>query len=244
MAKGYIWSFESMGLVDGPGIRTVVFFSGCSLRCAFCHNPESFKTGGGELVDSSELIKKIERFKPYFERSGGGVTFSGGEPLLQREFLVDLLRECKSRGIHTCLDTSGVGDGDYSEILSLTSLVLYDVKAVSDGAYREITGRPIDATEEFQRAMRDARVPVVVRQVVIPGINDTDEYMSSLRDYIMEKIPGCVGVELLPYHKMGSYKYDKLGLVEPYRDVPPMDKDRTDAFYGKYFKNEFGEYEN
>lgn len=239
MAKGYIWSFESMGLVDGPGIRSVVFFSGCSLRCAFCHNPESFKMGVGELVDSKDLVKKIERFKPYFDRSGGGVTFSGGEPLLQREFLVDLLRECHSRGIHTCLDTSGVGDGEYDEILSLTSLVLYDVKAVSDDSYREITGRAIDATEKFQRAMAKSGVPVVVRQVVIPGVNDTDEYMSSLREYIREKIPGCVGVELLPYHKMGSHKYDKEGLVEPYRNVPAMDKSKADAFYEKYFKDEF-----
>ena len=237
MACGYIWSFESMGLVDGPGIRSVIFFSGCPLRCLFCHNPESRPCGYGERVCAEELVEKVKRFKPYFKRGGGGVTFSGGEPLLQREFLIDLLRRMRDEGIHTCLDTSGVGDGDYDEILSLCDLVLYDVKAITGESYEAITGGDIRKTEEFQRAMVKNGTRVIVRQVVVPGINDNDEYMSALRDYIKEKIPTAVGVELLPYHTLGSHKYKKLGIPEPLGNLEAMDPAVCEAFYEKYFNN-------
>ena len=122
MAEGKIFKIESMGLVDGPGIRMVVFFQGCPLRCKFCHNPESHSFSGGQKVSTEELMKKILRFKPYFDRSGGGVTFSGGEPLVQDVFLLEMLKACKRENIHTCLDTSGVGKGNYKEILSLIKI--------------------------------------------------------------------------------------------------------------------------
>ena len=138
MAKGRIHSIESMGLVDGPGIRAVVFFQGCKLRCKFCHNPESWDLSSGKETDSEALYKNLSKLKPYFDKSGGGVTASGGEPLLQKEFLTDLFKRLKEGEIHTCLDTAGVGDGDYDEILSLTDLVLYDVKAIDDKKFSKI----------------------------------------------------------------------------------------------------------
>ena len=128
MVKGKIHSIESMGLVDGPGIRVVVFFQGCKLRCAYCHNPDTWKFSGGIEMTPEELIQKIVRFKPYFNRSGGGVTFSGGDPLMQPEFLLECLKLCKQNGIHTAIDTSGFGNGDYAEILKYTDLVLLDIK--------------------------------------------------------------------------------------------------------------------
>lgn len=237
MAKGRIHSIESMGLVDGPGIRAVVFFQGCKLRCEFCHNPESWNLNGGEEVDSSEISKKLIGLKPYFDKSGGGVTFSGGEPLLQKDFLIALLKDMKNAGIHTCLDTSGVGCGDYDEILSLTDLVLYDVKAIESDKYKSLCKRDIKETENFQKALAKYGVPVIVRQVVIPGYNDTDEYMLSLKDYINKNIPYAKSVELLPFHLLGAHKYKKMGIFYPLGELSPMDKEKTEKLSKKYFQN-------
>lgn len=236
MANGKILNIESMGLVDGPGIRTVIFMQGCPLRCVFCHNPESWNMSEGQSIDSDELYKRILRFRPYFERSGGGVTFSGGEPLLQKEFLLDMLKKLKAAGIHTCIDTSGAVKGDFDEILSYTDLVLYDIKAIDDEGYRSICGGDISVTEDFQRALVRNGTPTVIRQVVVPGINDSDGYMLKLKDYIKEKIPHAHKVELLPYHLMGSHKYKKLGINEPLAGISAMDKAKTEQFHKKYFE--------
>ena len=139
MIKGRIHSIETMGLVDGPGIRVVVFFQGCSLRCLYCHNPDTWSDNDGEEYYAEDLVKKIKRFESYFSRSGGGVTFSGGDPLRQPKFLLEVLKLCKQVGIHTCLDTSGVGFGDYEEILKYTDLVLYDVKHLTEQGYLDMT---------------------------------------------------------------------------------------------------------
>ena len=234
--EGRILSFESMGLVDGPGIRAVVFMQGCALRCKFCHNPDSWQCGAGQSVTSEEIFAKIQRFRPYFERSGGGVTFSGGEPLLQKDFVLDVFKRCRAVGIHTCLDTSGVGAGGYAELLRYTDLVLYDVKAVDAEGYRKICGGNIAVTEEFQKELLESGVETVVRQVVVPGINDSDEYMEKLRSYMKEKIPQAKKVELLPYHLMGLHKYKKLGLAEPLAGVPAMDRARAEELYKKHFE--------
>ena len=235
MKSGRIHAVETMGLVDGPGIRTVIFLQGCHLRCRFCHNPESWALGGGEEVDAETLFQKILRFRPYFERSGGGVTFSGGEPLLQPEFLLELLKRCKAEGIHTCIDTAGVGLGQYEEILRHTDLVLYDVKAIAEDAYRQLCGRSIEETERFQEALRKVGTPTIVRQVVIPGWNDDDAYMEGLKSYIESNIPTAVDVELLPYHLMGMHKYKKLGLPEPMPETEAMDKERVKELYKGHF---------
>lgn len=236
MVKGRILSVETMGLVDGPGIRTVIFLQGCSLRCKYCHNPDSWDMAGGEVVDSDTLMDKIRRFRPYFERSGGGVTFSGGEPLLQKYFLLDMLKKCKAEGIHTCIDTAGVGDGDYDELLKFTDLVLYDVKALDFTDYKKLCGGDIKRADAFLEALAKSGVDTVVRQVVIPDVNDDDNYMQSLADYIKSNIPTAISVELLPFHKLGAHKYDKLGMVDPYMDKHAMDKTKTRALYEKFFK--------
>ena len=236
MTSGRILSIETMGLVDGPGIRVVIFFQGCSLRCKYCHNPDSWDMSGGELTDTDTLMDKIRRFRPYFERSGGGVTFSGGEPLLQKEFLLELLKACKAEGIHTCIDTAGVGDGDYDEILKYTDLVLFDVKALNFTEYKKLCGGDMNRADAFIDALAKNRVDTVVRQVVVPDVNDSEEYMQCLAEYIKQKLPTAVKVELLPYHKLGAHKYEKLGIPDPYRDKAAMDKDKTEALYEKYFK--------
>ncbi len=233
--QGRILSIESMGLVDGPGIRTVVFLSGCALRCQFCHNPDSWSLHGGEVYDSEQIIKKLLRFRPYFKRSGGGVTFSGGEPLLQPQFLLSLLKRCKEEKIHTCIDTAGVGLGDYDEILSYCDLVLYDVKAITPEKYRALCGREITETEEFLTALRLSKVPAIVRQVVLPNYNDSDEYMRSLSSYVEEKVPTAVKVELLPYHRLGVHKYKNLKIDYPLEELPAMDERLAKELEKKYF---------
>ena len=235
--KGRVYSVESMGLVDGPGIRFVVFLQGCAIRCSFCHNPDSRDLCGGEIVESDELMSRILRFRPYFERSGGGVTFSGGEPLLQKDFLIEMLTKCRENGVHTCIDTAGVGAGDYQKILNLCDMVLYDVKAVSMSDYNKICGGDIKETEKFLDVLKRTGTETIVRQVVIPGINNTDDYMVRLKKYIKEKIPHAASVELLPYHRMGSHKYEKLGMREPLEGVPAMDKTEIKMLWEKHFND-------
>ena len=155
MTTGRIHSIESMGLVDGPGIRVVVFFQGCSLRCKYCHNPDTWEYGGGEEYTASELVDKIKRYKPYFETSNGGVTFSGGEPLRQPEFLIEALKLCKQEGIHTCIDTSGFGVGMYDEILKYTDLVLFDIKELTKENYKKVTLMNIDESLKFLEACHE-----------------------------------------------------------------------------------------
>ena len=235
MCLGRIRSIEAMGLVDGPGIRTVIFLQGCHLRCKFCHNPESWALGGGEEADVETLFRKILRFRPYFQRSGGGVTFSGGEPLLQPGFLLEMLKRCKEEGIHTCIDTAGVGLGQYDEILRYTDLVLYDVKAITEDAYKQLCGQSIEETERFQRALRKMGTKTIVRQVVIPGWNDHEAYMEGLQQYIERNIPTAVDVELLPYHLLGVHKYKSLGLPEPMPGTEAMNKERVKELQQRYF---------
>ncbi|MBR2404606.1 MAG: pyruvate formate lyase-activating protein [Clostridia bacterium] len=235
MAKGRIHSIESMGLVDGPGIRTVVFFQGCALRCLFCHNPDSWDFSGGKEVTADEIVAKVLRFRPYFDRSGGGVTFSGGEPLMQPKFLLELLAKCRHHGIHTCLDTSGVGLGDYDEILNLCDLVLYDIKALDGADYKKMCSLGIERTLEFVEALKRIKPATIVRQVVVPGINDTDEYMRALKEYIAKELPFAQSVELLSFHKMGEHKYKKLGIAAPLAHIEAMDREKTQILWDKYF---------
>ncbi len=232
---GKIYSIESMGLVDGPGIRTVVFLQGCALRCQFCHNPDSWDCTKGQTLSAQEVVDKIVRFKPYFSRSGGGVTLSGGEPLMQRDFCLELLTKCKQAGIHTCLDTAGVGVGGYEQILAQTDLVLYDVKAIDEDKYRALCGTDMQRTQQFLRALKDANTPCIVRQVVIPNYNDDEGYMQRLRQYVKEYVPTAYKVELLPYHKMGVHKYGAIGIADPLADVPPMDKQKTEDLQARFF---------
>ena len=237
MIVGHIHSMESMGLVDGPGIRTVIFFQGCALRCKFCHNPDTWEFKGGEELTPEALVKKISRFKPYFKQNGG-VTFSGGEPLMQPQFLLEVLKLCKQEEIHTCIDTAGVGQGNYDEILSYTDLVLLDLKEITKPAYESMTKMPMDRFDEFLEALKRNGTKIWIRHVVVPGLTDSEEHMKQLKAYI-DRIPNVEKVELLPYHLLGINKYEVMNLSYPLANVPAMDKERTKHFQETYF-NHYG----
>ena len=189
----------------------MVFLQGCPLRCLYCHNPDTQTFSGGQETTPEALVKRLLRFRPYFESSGGGVTFSGGEPLGQSDFLLACLKLLKAEGVHTCIDTCGVGQGDYEDILKHTDLVLYDVKHHQREGYRKITGRELDPTPAFVEAVRKANVPMWVRHVVVPGLTDSREHLTSLGKYIAT-LPRVEKVELLPYHTLGVHKYQTLGI--------------------------------
>ena len=236
MVSGFVHSFESMGLVDGPGIRSVVFLQGCRLRCRYCHNPDTWSLQGGEETTAEALVKKLCRFKPYFARSGGGVTFSGGEPLMQPEFLAETLRLCRKAGIHTCIDTAGVGLGGYADILRHTDLVLYDVKHWDPEAYRSLTGLPMDGTLAFVEAVRASGTPMWVRHVVVPGLTDSRAHLAKLRDYA-HTLPNVERVELLPYHLLGKNKFAELGVPYTLEGVPAMDKALCKQLQTEFFRD-------
>ena len=220
---GKINSYESMGLVDGPGIRYVVFLQGCALRCQYCHNPDTWlEDKYTEVITPQKLIEKIKRFRPYFGEDGG-VTFSGGEPLLQPKFLLECLKLCKENGIHTALDSAGVGFGNYDRILSLTDLVILDIKAVKEDEYKFITGQSMKRFKVFLDACQRLGTKLWLRQVIVPGINDDKQHMIALRDYI-KTIKNVEKVELLPYKTIGVTKYKALKLHYRLDGVPDMDE--------------------
>lgn len=227
MITGRIHSIESMGLVDGPGIRTVVFLQGCKLRCAYCHNPDTWGVRGGDQISPEELVKKLKRFKPYFERSGGGVTFSGGDPLLQPDFLAESLKLCKENGIHTTIDTSGYGLGNYEEILKYTDLVLLDFKHINDEGYLKICGSDMSGLKEFINTLNNHNCRVWVRHVVVPGITDSEEHILELAKLISSNIKNLDKVELLPYHLLGVNKYETMNIPYKLADLDSMSKEKT-----------------
>lgn len=226
MVKGRIHSIESAGLVDGPGIRTVVFFQGCLLRCSYCHNPDTWVENQGIEIDAETLLKKLIRFKPYFEKSGGGVTFSGGDPLLQADFLIEILKLCKEKGIHTTIDTAGFGRGRYEEILKYADLILLDIKHVDDPGYKTITGKGKAGFDEFLKAVQEQGTHLWIRHVVVPGITDSKEHILKLGE-IIKTIKNVDKIELLPYHSLGKAKYEKLGLPYKLEELAPMDKEKV-----------------
>ncbi|MBD7911351.1 MULTISPECIES: pyruvate formate-lyase-activating protein [Clostridium] len=229
MAIGRIHSIESMGLVDGPGIRVVVFFQGCALRCKYCHNPDTWAMDGGEEYTAERLVKKIESFKPYFQRSGGGVTFSGGDPLRQPDFLLEVLKLCKENGINTCIDTAGYGFGNYDEILKYTDLVLFDIKDITREGYKNITLMEMDESLKFLEAMKKNNTKMWIRHVVVPGFTDGEEHIRAFNEYILD-IPNVEKVELLPYHLLGVNKYEGMNMKYPLQDVPAMDKELCEGY--------------
>lgn len=222
---GRISSEESLGLVDGPGIRYVVFLQGCQLRCLYCHNPETWDLKGQSYeVSPEEIVEKIERFKPYFGNDGG-VTFSGGEPLLQPEFLTQCLKLCKQKGIHTALDTAGVGFGDYDEILKLCDLVILDVKAVAEKEYISLTGQSMKRFNDFLQACQRLDVKLWLRQVVVPGINDDENHALLLKEFA-KNLKNVEKIELLPYKTIGVQKYKSLGIKYRLNDVDDMNEEK------------------
>ena len=216
-----IHSIESFGTVDGPGIRFVIFMQGCGLKCKYCHNRDTWDTCGGTLTSADELLDKIERYKSYILPSGGGVTVSGGEPLLQPKFLITLFKELKTRNIPTAIDTSGMVDltGDIKELLSLTDLVLLDIKHINDEKSKKLVGFSNKKELEFARYLSDNNIPVWIRQVVIPGITDDEDDLIELKNFI-NSLKNVQKVELMPYHELGKFKWENLGLEYELEGIP------------------------
>ena len=220
--QGSINSIETLGLLDGPGIRVVVFLNGCQLRCLYCHNPEMLNMKKNNM-SVSELVSKIKRYQPYF-KNNGGVTFSGGEPLLQSKFLLEVCKELKKDHIHIALDTAGVGY-DYDELLDYIDLVIFDIKALEQDKYQQLVKHDIKDSLVFLDKCQKRNIPMWLRQVIVPGINDTEEYILELKEFI-RKLKNIEKVELLPYHNMAISKYRKLGTPYPLENTPQMDKER------------------
>lgn len=215
---GRIHSFQSLGTVDGPGVRCVVFMQGCPLRCACCHNPDTWALGGGEETEANALVEKILRFKSYIR--SGGVTVSGGEPLLQAKFVTEIFNELKSNGIHTALDTSGcIWNGDVEELLKYTDLVLLDYKYADDESYLKYTRCGKDTVDRFLNELEKRNIPTWLRRVIIPELNDDDDSAVQLRN-ISEEYKCVKKTELLPFRKLCTEKYKNLGIPFPLADTP------------------------
>jgi len=217
---GKIHSYESFGTVDGPGIRFVVFMQGCTLRCKYCHNRDSWNLDVGKVVSYQELFDHIMRFKNYFVPSGGGVTITGGEPLLQAPFLISLFKKLKENNIHTTIDTSGMFEltDTIKELLSLTDLVLLDIKHINPEKCKDLVGFSNEKELAFARYLSDNNIPIWIRQVLVPGYTDDENDLKSLRKFI-DSLKTVKKVEILPYHEMGKYKWENLGHKYELEDV-------------------------
>ena len=212
---GKIHSFETFGTVDGPGIRFVVFMQGCCLKCKYCHNRDTWSMNSGKIITVQELVKEIIKYKSYMESSGGGVTISGGEPLLQTDFLCALFKELKKYNIHTAIDTAGTIPISYEikELLKYTDLVLLDIKHINNEKCINLTSVPNKNTLEFAKYLNNLNVPVWIRQVLIPGYTDDKFDLLELKNFI-NSLSNVEKVELLPYHNLGKFKWDEVG--DPY----------------------------
>lgn len=225
--EGRVHSLQSLGTVDGPGLRYVVFLQGCPLRCVYCHNPDTWDPAGGAVMDTEELVEKILRCRPYFGAEGG-VTVSGGEPLLQAGFVTQLFARLKQEGVHTALDTSGAGDlGKAPALLEVTDLVLLDLKFPTEEGYRQHCRGSLGQTEAFAALVAEKQVPLWVRHVVAPGLNDTLEDMAAVKAWAQWQ-PTLEKIEWLPFHNLCLEKYQQLGVPFPLANTPPMDREKLD----------------
>lgn len=230
--KGYLHSIESFGTVDGPGIRFVVFLQGCSMRCLYCHNPDTWDFKAGREVTAEELAKNALKYKSYIR--GGGVTVSGGEPLAQAEFVTRFFEILKGENIHTALDTSGVtfdptspeNVEKHKKLLDYTDLVLLDIKHINDAEHKKLTGHGNARTLAFAKYLSDIGKDIWIRHVLVTGVTDKDEYLYELRAFI-NGLKTVKNIEVLPYHTMGEVKYGKLGLEYPLKGLQPPETNRV-----------------
>lgn len=221
---GRIHSFQSMGAVDGPGVRCVVFMQGCPLRCAYCHNPDTWDFSGGTLQTPQELVTRILRFKPFIAKSGG-VTVTGGEPLMQPEFVAELFYLLQQEGLHTALDTSCIGDLQKAkQVLQYTNLVLADLKFCTPQEYKTYCGGDMAQVQRFLQLVQEENIPLWIRHVVVPGLTDTPEHIRQLARMAGE-YPNLEKVELLPFRKLCLEKYQAMGIPFPLASTPEMDED-------------------
>lgn len=220
MVKGYIHSTESFGSVDGPGVRFIVFMQGCNMRCKYCHNPDTWDKSGGIEVTADEIIKKALRYRSYWGKKGG-ITISGGEPLLQMDFLIELCKKCKEQGISTVIDTAGKPFtreepffSKFNELLKYTDLIMLDLKHIDSDDHKKLTGFGNENILDLAQYLSDKSVPVWIRHVLVPGINDDDFSLNKLNKFI-KTLNNVQRVEILPYHNLGEFKYEDLGIKYP-----------------------------
>lgn len=214
-----IHSIDTFGTVDGPGVRFIVFMQGCHLQCKYCHNRDTWDINSGEYISLDDLLKNIEKYKPYITPNGG-VTVSGGEPLLQPHFLISLFKELKKRKIHTAIDTSGMVEltDTIKEVLSLTDLVLLDIKHIDSRKCKGLVGFENTRELKFARYLSDNNIPIWIRQVLVPGYTDDENDLLKLKDFI-KSLKTVERVEVLPYHNLGEYKWKELNLEYALKDV-------------------------
>ena len=214
-----IHSIDTFGTVDGPGVRFIVFMQGCHLQCKYCHNRDTWDINSGEYISLDDLLKNIEKYKPYITPNGG-VTVSGGEPLLQPHFLISLFKELKKRKIHTAIDTSGMVEltDTIKEVLSLTDLVLFDIKHIDSKKCKDLVGFENTRELKFAKYLSDNNISIWIRQVLVPGYTDDENDLLKLKDFI-KSLKSVERVEILPYHNLGEYKWKELNLEYALKDV-------------------------
>ncbi len=229
---GMVHSLESFGSADGPGVRYVIFLNGCHMRCQFCHNPDTWDLRAGREYTVSELIQTALRYRSYWG-SEGGITVSGGEPLLQIDFLLELFSEAKKKDIHTTLDTSGNPFtreepffSKWKELMEVTDLVMLDIKHIDEEGHRILTGQSGENIKEMARLMSDLGQPMWIRHVLVPERNDKDEYLHALAAFIRE-LRTVEKVEVLPYHTLGVFKWENLGVPYPLEGIDPPSPERV-----------------
>ena len=229
---GFIHSTESFGTVDGPGVRFVIFLQGCPMRCQYCHNPDTWKMRSGAVRSAESLIREYQRNAPYYAK--GGITVTGGEALMQIDFLLDLFTLAKRENIHTCLDTSGItycpGNTSYMEkldkLMTMTDLVLLDIKHIDPVAHKKLTGHDNRRILAFARYLAEKDIPVWIRHVVVPGITDDPVYLARLGAFL-GTLPNVKALDVLPYHIMGVSKYKNLGIPYPLEGVEPATQNQA-----------------
>ncbi len=226
---GNIHSIETFGTVDGPGIRYVVFFQGCPMRCKYCHNPDTWDPSLGTKMTVEEILSDYESYKPFLR--GGGLTTTGGEPLLQMDFLIELYERAKKRGIHTCLDTSGITFNEnspeivakFDRLIKSTDLVMLDIKHIDDDEHKLLVGHSNRNVLAFARYLDKNNIPVWIRHVVVPGITDDPDELLALGHFV-GSLKNVQALDALPYHVLGKVKYENLGLEYPLGDTPALSK--------------------
>ncbi|MBR2294781.1 MAG: pyruvate formate lyase-activating protein [Clostridiales bacterium] len=233
MIKGYVHSLESFGSVDGPGVRYIIFLAGCPMRCQFCHNPDTWNMADGDQYTADELLAKAVRYKPYWG-DNGGITVSGGEPLLQIDFLLDLFMKAKDMGINTCIDTSGSPyteeepyHSKFVELMKYTDLVMLDIKHIDPEGHLILTKRKNDNILKLATTLSDMGIKMWIRHVLVPERNDKDEYLVRLREFI-DTLKTVEKVEVLPYHTLGVHKWKTLGIPYELEGIDPPTKDRVE----------------
>ena len=231
--KGYVHSLESFGSVDGPGVRYIIFLTGCAMRCQFCHNPDTWDMKKGTLYTTDELLEKAMKYRSYW-KNDGGITVSGGEPLLQIDFLTELFRKAKANGIHTTLDTSGNPFtreepffSKFNELMKYTDLVMLDIKHIDDEQHKILTGCTNKNILDLARYLSDIKKPVWIRHVLVLERSDYDEYLIKLDEFI-QSLDNVQKVEVLPYHTLGAYKWDELGYEYKLKGIDPPSVERVE----------------